>query len=104
MSETPLYAPRPYTVRAMWDLIFESPLYRGTSLIRNRRRLGPYSRTMPRARWGSEGCVRFLMSEVPLYRPVTPCGPLLRWARLRRTEPQQGYLAQKKPHPPRSLQ
>jgi len=27
--------------------------YRGTSLIRNRRRLGPYSRTMPRALWGS---------------------------------------------------
>ena len=28
--------------------------YRGTSIIRNRRPLGPYSRTMPRALWGSE--------------------------------------------------
>ena len=28
-------------------------VYRGTSLIRNRCRLGPYSRTMPRALWGS---------------------------------------------------
>jgi hypothetical protein len=27
--------------------------YRGTSLTRNRRPLGPYSRTMPRALWGS---------------------------------------------------
>jgi len=36
--------------------------YRGTSLIRNRAPLGPYSRTMPRAIGGG----RFLMSEVPL--------------------------------------
>ena len=28
---------------------------RGTSLIRNHRILGPYSRTMPRALWGSVG-------------------------------------------------
>ena len=41
-------------------------LYRGTSLIRNRRPLGPYSRTMPRALRGSKGGGRFLMSEVPL--------------------------------------
>ena len=27
------------------------PFYRGTSLIRNRAPLGPYSRTMPRALW-----------------------------------------------------
>jgi len=27
--------------------------YRGTSLIRNSAPLGPYSRTMPRALWGS---------------------------------------------------
>ena len=27
--------------------------HRGTSLIRNRRPLGHYSRTMPRALWGS---------------------------------------------------
>jgi hypothetical protein len=36
-------------------------------LIRNRRGLGPYSRTMPRALQGSEGGGRFFMSEVPLY-------------------------------------
>ena len=29
--------------------------YRGTSLIRNRPRLGPYSRTMPKALWWSKG-------------------------------------------------
>ena len=29
--------------------------YNGTSLIRNRRRPGPYSRTMPRALWESKG-------------------------------------------------
>ena len=28
-----------------------SPLYRGTSLIRNRNLIGPYSRTMSRALW-----------------------------------------------------
>ena len=42
------------------------PPYRGTSLIRNRRPLGPYRRTMPRALWGSQGGGRFLLSEVPL--------------------------------------
>jgi len=43
-------------------------IYRGTSLIRNSLSLGPYSRTVPRALWWSEGGGRFLMSEVPLYR------------------------------------
>jgi len=42
--------------------------YRGTSLIRTRPPLGPYSRPMPRGLWWSWGGVRFLMSEVPLYR------------------------------------
>jgi len=32
----------------VWD-------YRGTSLIRNRAPPGPYSRTMPRALWKSQG-------------------------------------------------
>ena len=31
------------------------PLYRSTSLIRNTPLLGPYSRTMPRVLWWSEG-------------------------------------------------
>ena len=46
------------------------PLYRDTSLIRNRLSLGPYSRPMPRALWWSYGGGRFLMSEVPLYRRI----------------------------------
>ena len=41
--------------------------YRGTSLIRNRPTLAPYSRLMSRALWWSQGGWRFLMSEVPLY-------------------------------------
>ena len=40
--------------------------YRGTLFTRNRLRLGPYSRTMPRALWGSWEGGHFLMSEVPL--------------------------------------
>ena len=40
--------------------------YRGTSPIRKRLPLGPYSRHMPRALWWSYGGGRFLMSEVPL--------------------------------------
>ena len=43
-------------------------VYRGTSLIIIP--LGPYSRTMPRALWGSYGVGRFLMSEVSPY--MTP--------------------------------
>ena len=40
--------------------------YRGTSLIRNRLPLGPYTGHMPRALWWSDGGRLFLMSEVPL--------------------------------------
>ena len=40
--------------------------YRGTSLIRNRAPLGPYTRTMPRVLWWSWGGGLFLMSEVLL--------------------------------------
>jgi hypothetical protein len=40
-------------------------VYRGTSLIRNSTPLGHYGRTMPRALWWCQGCVLFLMSEVP---------------------------------------
>ena len=39
--------------------------YRGTSLVRNSAPLAPYSRTMPRALWWSQGGGLFLMSEVP---------------------------------------
>jgi len=38
--------------------------YRGTSLIRKRTPLGPYSRVL----WGSQVGGRFLMGEVPLYQ------------------------------------
>ena len=48
--------------------------YRGTSLMRNSAPLGPYSRTMRRALWWSEGGVLFLMSEVPL-QPVKVGAP-----------------------------
>jgi len=40
--------------------------YRGTSLIRKRLPLGPYSGRMPRGLGWSYGGGRFLMSEVPL--------------------------------------
>ena len=48
------------------------PTFTGTSLIRNRRTLGPYSRTMPRALWGSSRGGRFLMSEVLLHSQMIP--------------------------------
>ena len=52
-------------------LMLEKVTCRGTSLRRNRRPLGPYRRTMPRALWESWGGGRFRMSEVPLYaRPA----------------------------------
>ena len=41
--------------------------YRGTSLIRKRKLLGPYRRPMARVVEGSQGVGLFLMSEVPLY-------------------------------------
>ena len=40
--------------------------YRGTSLIRNRLLVGPYSRPMPRNLGGSQGAECFLMGEVAL--------------------------------------
>ena len=41
--------------------------YRGTSPIRKRLPLGPYSMPMPRVPGGSHRGGRFLMGEVPLY-------------------------------------
>ena len=40
--------------------------FRATSLGRNRRSVGPYSRPMPRALWWCQGRLLFLMSEVPM--------------------------------------
>ena len=41
--------------------------YRGASLERNSAPLGPYSRTMHRSPWWSQGGGLFLMSEALLY-------------------------------------
>jgi len=43
------------------------PGYRGTSFIRNRAPLGPYSRTLSSALLGNLGEGLFLMSEPTLY-------------------------------------
>ena len=44
----------------------QRPGHRGTSLIRNRLHLGPYSKTMARALWKGYGGLRFLTSDVAL--------------------------------------
>ena len=51
----------------MFDSEEVTGLYRDTSLIRQHLLLGPQSRLMPRALWGSQGVARFFVSEVPLY-------------------------------------
>ena len=61
MSEVPLYG-RMTTAEHLFD-----DWYRGTSLIRNDPRRGPYSRTIPTGvLWWSQGAGLFLMSEVSL--------------------------------------
>ena len=42
-------------------------MYRGTTFTRKGPPPGPYSSPVHRALWWSEGGVRFLMGEVPLY-------------------------------------
>ena len=42
------------------------PLYRVSSLTRERIPLGPYRMPMPRAPWWSKGGERSLMGEIPL--------------------------------------
>jgi len=59
--------------RALFLATRPGAMYRGTSLIRKRTPLGPYSRPMPRVLGGSYGGEHFLMSEVPLY--ATPPRP-----------------------------
>ena len=56
---------RSQLIELMTDLLITQP-YRGTSLIRKRLTVGPYSRPMPMALWCSWVCGCFLMSEVPL--------------------------------------
>ena len=55
MSEVPLHM---YLNFELESGLF--PLYRGTSLIRKRPPVGPYSRAMPRALWWSWGGCVFL--------------------------------------------
>ena len=86
MSEVPLLT---MLIRGMRDEFFR--VNRGTSLIRNRLLLGPYSRPKPRA------------EEELRCRRVCDVGPGMRDAG-RVFQGLQGYLAHKKPPPPRSLQ
>ena len=50
--------------------------YRGTSLIRKRTPLGPYSRPTPRVLGGSLGGGRFIMGEVPLSIQIPTKAPV----------------------------
>ena len=49
-------------------------LDRGTSLTRNTPFVGPFSRTIPRVMWWSQGRGLFLMSEAPLHYRVDVTG------------------------------
>ncbi|KAJ1486119.1 hypothetical protein T484DRAFT_2358500 [Baffinella frigidus] len=52
LMDNPAPPHRPGSERNPAEQPYRAPLYRGTSLIRNRLPLGPYSRPMPRAlRW-----------------------------------------------------
>jgi len=54
------------------QVLFSTPNYRGTSLIRNcTTLLGPDSRIIPRVLWWSYGLGLFFVSEVPLCRHST---------------------------------
>jgi len=53
-------------LQASREQVASPPITWGTSSIRNRFPVGPYSRAMPRALWWSQGGGLFLMSEVPL--------------------------------------
>ena len=77
ISEVPLYNHVIQNRHVPPDVISQSRhlrvnAYRGTSLIRKRTLLGPYSRTTPRALWWSWGGWHFRMSEVPLYGKTYP--------------------------------
>ena len=67
--------------------------YRGTSLIRKRTALGPYSRTMPRVLGGPRGVSFLLWARYP-------CTSLIRSRGVRLlVSDVQGYLAHKKAPP-----
>ena len=65
-GEGPLEGGEGLEVTAPPQRVCEVGNYRGASLIRNPPLLGPYSRTIPRVLWWSQGGGLFLMSEVPL--------------------------------------
>ena len=89
-------------------------LYRGTSPIRNRHPLGPYSRAMPRALGGPRGggfswarysCTRTLQTAVERHgRRSLNLPPFTQnsWGKVRfiQRETLLGYLAHKKQPPP----
>jgi hypothetical protein len=70
MGEVPLYGARGVLrMEFLRRSTYTAPpraSYRGTSLIRPPPPVGPYTRTMSRAVWWSQGGVPFLMSEVPM--------------------------------------
>ena len=74
---------------------------RGTSLIRNRDPVGPYSRTMPTLLWWRYGGRRFLISKVTLYtrHPCTPAPesstPKQRRGPIMKRELTQNFLSMK---------
>ena len=69
LSQPLLYCPSHFfTARiAHTPATLRRSAHRGTSPIRKRHPLGPYTKTMPRDIWWPQGGGRFLMSEVPLY-------------------------------------
>jgi hypothetical protein len=68
MSKVPLYAlPGLHLHLGVTTRDSVPMVYRGTSLMRNHRPLGPYRRTMP---VGVLGGWVFLMSEVPQYSKI----------------------------------
>ena len=66
---------------------------RGTSLIRNRHPVGPYSSPMPRVLRGFRGVGHFLISEVPLYGGKPQGGALLIISEVIRFRSRQSVLS-----------
>jgi len=81
------------------ETLVEQGNYRGTSLIRNCTPPWHHHKALNIVLvWGLREAL-FLLSEVPLYNAFM-AGPIL----LRQEDCLQGYLAHKKPPPPRTLQ
>ena len=74
-------------------------MYRGTSRIRSRPALGPYSKPMPRALAWSYVEWRFLMNEVPLYKTFSTCiaKQLFSWAGTHHCRANMAHVRQSRP-------